>query len=62
MPTAASSRFSAFAPANVTGADVITPCSLPAAMMDPEKVTPPMITSRRVVTDVVVETLAPAVM
>ena len=64
MPTAttASSRFTIRAPGNVTGAEVITPCSLPAAMIDPENVTPPMITSSRVVTEVVADAVAPACM
>ena len=34
---------------------MITPCSFPAAMIDPENVTPPMITSSSVVTDVVAD-------
>ena len=36
-------------PGKVTGAPLITPCSLPAAMIDPENVTAPMSTSRIVV-------------
>src|SRR3984885_1701245 len=48
-PNAASTRLTTRAPGNVTGADVITPWSLPAAMIDPEKVTDPMITSSSVV-------------
>src|SRR5215470_10806738 len=59
-PSAASSRLTARAPRNVTGADVITPCSLPAAMIDPENVTEPMITSSSVVTVVDSATPTPA--
>ena len=50
------------APGKVTGADVITPCSFPAAMIEPEKVTDPMITSSRVGTDVEAPMLPPIVM
>ena len=39
------------------GAPVITPCSLPAAMIDPENVTDPMITSSSVV--IVVDSAGP---
>jgi len=42
----------------LTGAALITPCSLPAAMIDPEKVTAPMSTSRIVV--IVVDSGTPA--
>ncbi len=61
-PTAmrASRPFTRRAPGKDTGAEVMTPCSFPAAMSEPENVTPPMITSSRVVTDVVAETDAPA--
>lgn len=63
-PTAitASSRFTIRAPGKVTGAEVIMPCSFPAAMIDPENVTDPMITSSSVGTDVEAPTLAPIVM
>ncbi len=43
----------------VTGAEVITPCSLPAAMIDPENVTEPMITSSTVGTEVAAPAPAP---
>ena len=46
----------------MTGAELITPCSFPAAMIDPENVTAPMITSSKVVTLVLAETVAPALM
>ena len=36
-------------PGKVTGAPLIRPCSLPAAMIDPEKVTAPISTSSTVV-------------
>ena len=58
--TTASSMFTIRAPGNVTGAELITPCSFPAAMIDPENVTAPMITSSSVVTDVVADTADPA--
>jgi hypothetical protein len=58
--TTASSRLTARAPGKLTGAEVITPCSLPAAMIDPENVTAPMITSSRVGTVIEAGTLAPA--
>ena len=62
MPTAttASSRLTKRAPGNVTGADVMMPCSLPAAMIEPENVTEPMMTSRTVVTVVAAAMWPPA--
>jgi hypothetical protein len=62
MAAATRMRFTILAPGNVTGAEVIRPCSLPAAMIDPENVTDPMITSSSVVTEVVALTLAPRCM
>ena len=56
-PSTASTRLTTRAPGNVTGAEVITPCSLPAAMIDPENVTDPMITSSSVV--IVVDSAGP---
>ena len=43
-------------PRKTIGCPPITPCSLPAAMSEPEKVTQPMITSSRVATVVVPST------
>jgi hypothetical protein len=43
---AGSSTLSNRAPGNTTGAPETTPCSLPAAIRDPEKVTAPMTMSR----------------
>src|SRR6202034_4183034 len=56
-PNAASTTLTTRAPGNETGADVITPWSLPAAMIDPENVTDPMITSSSVV--IVVDSAGP---
>ncbi len=47
-------------PRKITGCPVMTPCSLPAAISDPVKVTEPMITSSTVKTDVVPSTPAGA--
>jgi hypothetical protein len=43
-------------PRKMIGCPPITPCSLPAAMSEPEKVTLPMITSSSVATVVVPST------
>ena len=58
-PTTAAAMLAAREPGKVTGAALIRPCSLPAAMIDPEKVTAPMSTSRMVV--IVVDSGTPAV-
>ena len=46
-------------PGKVTGAELIRPCSFPAAMIDPENVTAPISTSRIVV--IVTDSAMPAV-
>src|SRR6266567_1800008 len=58
-PITAAPMLAAREPGKVTGAPLIRPCSLPAAMIDPENVTAPMSTSRTVVT--VVASGTPAV-
>src|SRR6267154_2399780 len=49
-PITAAAMLAAREPGKVTGAPLIRPCSLPAAMIDPENVTAPMSTSRTTVT------------
>ncbi len=60
MPTAttAMTALTGRAPGKTSGWPGMTPCSLPAAMSDPENVTAPMITSSSVVT--VVDSGTPA--
>ena len=54
---AAAAMLAAREPGNVMGAPSIRPCSFPAAMIDPEKVTAPMSTSR--IVKIVVDSAMP---
>ncbi len=60
MPTTAAPALTSREPGKVIGDPLMSPCSFPAAMIDPEKVTAPMITSSRVGTVVVSGTPAAA--
>ena len=55
---AAAAMLTAREPGKVIGDPSISPCSLPAAMIDPENVTAPISTSRIVV--IVVDSATPA--
>jgi hypothetical protein len=57
----ASRALSARIPGNVTGLPETTPCSLPAAINEPVKVTPPMVMSSPAVSAAVVSIAPPAV-
>ena len=58
-PITAAAMLTAREPGKVTGAPLIRPCSFPAAMIDPEKVTAPISTSSTVV--IVIASGTPAV-
>ena len=60
MPTTAAPPLTSREPGKVMVDPLMSPCSFPAAMIEPEKVTAPMITSSRVVTVVLSGTPAEA--